>query len=93
MSGNRASQFNLLQKIWFDMYPRIRGGKIGSSGFEHVFLNELKRGRPIGLHNWIYYYYKENLSGSVHDVDYNGYMNNLYIGNVCANCQNVMLVF
>lgn len=72
-----------MKKIWFDMYPRTRRGNIGSSGFEHVFLNELKRDSPIGLHNWIYYYYKENRTGTEHDVDYKGYINNLYMADVC----------
>lgn len=80
--ANRTSQFHLLKSIWFDMYPRTRRGNVGSSGFEHVFLNELKRGSPIGLHNWIYYYYKENRTGTEHDIDYKGYMSNLYMGNV-----------
>lgn len=84
VQADRTSQFDLLKSIWFDMYPRTRGGNIGSSGFEHVFLNELKRGSPIGLHNWIYYYYKENRTGFEHDIDYKGYMNNLHMGNVCS---------
>lgn len=81
--NNRGSQFNLLKRLWFDMYPRTYDGTVGSSGFEHVFLNELKHGKPIGMHNWIYYYHKENRTGSVHDVDYNGFIKNLYMGNVC----------
>lgn len=63
------------------MYSRSRGG-IGSSGFEHVFMNEMKHGSPIGMHNWIYYYYHENKRGKLHDVDYKGYMQTLELGNV-----------
>lgn len=78
---DRNSHFNLLKKIWFDMYPRTRGN-VGSSGFEHVFLNEIKYGKPIGLHNWIYFHYKENITGTVHDLDYNGYTKSLLLGDV-----------
>lgn len=81
MGADRTSQFDLLKKIWFDMYART-GGNVGSSGFEHVFLNEMKYGSPIGLHNWIYFYHKENRTGSLHDVDYKGYMDTLSLGNV-----------
>lgn len=83
VQADRTSQFDLLKKIWFDMYART-GGNVGSSGFEHVFLNEMKYGSPMGGHNWIYYYYKENRTGTQHDVDYKGYMDNLMLGNVCT---------
>lgn len=92
VEADRTSQFDLLNKIWFDMYARA-GGKVGSSGFEHVFLNEMKYGSPIGLHNWIYYYHKENRTGSKHDVDYKGYMDNLVLGNVCNNFKPFEFVF
>lgn len=78
VSANRDRQFNLLKDIWFGMYPRNRGN-IGSSGFEHVFLNEMKYGSPIGLHNWIYFHHKEN---TTNQLDYNGYMDSLLLGNV-----------
>lgn len=66
------------------MYARTHGN-VGSSGFEHVFLSEMKYGSPMGLHNWIYYYHKENRTGTKHDVDYKGYMRILYLGNVIYN--------
>ncbi|XP_055299566.1 endoribonuclease CG2145-like [Sitodiplosis mosellana] len=75
--SSRDAQFDLLRDIWFGMYPRTRGN-IGSSGFEHVFLNEMKYGSPIGLHNWIYFHHKENVTGN---VDYKGYMDSLLLGN------------
>ncbi|XP_012281926.1 poly(U)-specific endoribonuclease homolog isoform X2 [Orussus abietinus] len=45
----------VLNYIWFHVYSR--GQNIyGSSGFEHVFLAERKKGnRILGLHNWIFY--------------------------------------
>lgn len=52
---------------------------MGSSGFEHVFLNEMKYGGPIGLHNWIYFYQREN---KTKNLDYKGYMRSLALGDV-----------
>lgn len=92
VQADRTSQFDLLKRIWFDMYART-GGKVGSSGFEHVFLNEMKYGSPIGLHNWIYFYHKENRTGSKHDVDYKGHMANLVLGNVNALFSSHLEVF
>lgn len=74
------------------MYPRT-GGNIGSSGFEHVFLNEMKYGSPIGLHNWIYYYHKENASGTVHDVDYKGFMRTQLLGDVKSVQNRIFRIF
>ncbi|XP_055300541.1 endoribonuclease CG2145-like [Sitodiplosis mosellana] len=76
--SDRASQRNLLKTIWFTMYSR-GGGKIGSCGFEHVFMNEIKNTEISGLHNWIYFYKQEQ--DSHHDVDYKGYMKSLHLGN------------
>lgn len=78
MDSDRDSHFKLLKKIWFDMYPRTQGN-VGSSGFEHVFLNEMKYGSPIGLHNWIYFYQMENKADR---LDYKGYMDNMELDNV-----------
>lgn len=68
-----------LRKIWFNLFSRGQG-KIGSSGFEHVFMAELKNGQTgvevVGLHNWIYYS-KEEASGK---VDYNGYLKKVDLG-------------
>lgn len=42
----------------------------------------MKYDSAIGLHNWIYFYHKENRTGRVHDLDYKGYMNTLTLGDV-----------
>ncbi|CAB1117430.1 unnamed protein product [Ectocarpus sp. CCAP 1310/34] len=60
---------NLLHQTWFAMYSRSRGSD-DSSGFEHVFVGESKRGEITGLHNWIQMYSEEK-SGR---LDYMGYI-------------------
>lgn len=73
----------LLKTIWFNMYSRGQG-KIGSSGFEHVFLNEIKNSTVIGLHNWIYFYDEEKTG----NLNYKGWSKKIDLGNV-SNC-NIM---
>jgi len=66
-----ADEFkNLLKKIWFDLYYRERGGGRDSSGFEHVFVGEIKNDQVTGFHNWIQYYLEEKKG----TVDYKGYI-------------------
>jgi len=59
----------LLNRIWFDLYRRAGSGQ-DSSGFEHVFLGELKNGKVSGFHNWVYYFMEEKRG----NVDYKGYI-------------------
>lgn len=59
------------------MYSR-GGGRIGSSGFEHVFLTELKNNQVSGLHNWLYF----NEEEKKHNANYLGYMRKVDLGNV-----------
>lgn len=66
---------DLLKTIWFTMYSRGQG-KIGSSGFEHVFLAENKNNTIIGLHNWIYMYEMEKEGR----VDYKGWIRKVDLG-------------
>lgn len=67
----------LLKTIWFNLYSRGMG-KIGSSGFEHVFLSEVKNGTVMGLHNWIYLSEAERTG----DLDYKGWTKKIDLGNV-----------
>lgn len=60
----------LLRTIWFDLYNRSRGGRDDSSGFEHVFVGEVKDGEISGFHNWIQFYLQEKKGA----VDYRGYI-------------------
>jgi poly(U)-specific endoribonuclease len=68
---------DLVKTIWFNLYSRGQG-KIGSSGFEHVFVTEIKNGTVIGMHNWLYFYEEEKAG----KVDYKGYSRKLDLGNV-----------
>lgn len=50
-----------LWDVWFTLYRRGRAkgrGRItgDSSGFEHVFVGEIRNGSVIGFHNWIQFY-------------------------------------
>lgn len=68
----------ILRQMWFNLYSRGEG-KIGSSGFEHVFMTELKLGTEVsGLHNWIYF----NAEEVKKRADYLGYIKKLDLGNV-----------
>ncbi|XP_055676866.1 endoribonuclease CG2145-like [Lutzomyia longipalpis] len=63
VTADPATHKDLLKTIWFSMYSRGQG-RIGSSGFEHVFLAEIKNNSVIGLHNWIF----------LHDVEKSGHL-------------------
>ena len=66
--------------IWFGLYSRA-SGSVGSSGFEHVYLGELKNGIS-GFHSWHRYYWEE-LAGK---MNYLGYINIVEYGTViCIN--------
>lgn len=60
---------DLLNRIWFRLYSRGNGGR-DSSGFEHVFVGEIKNEKVSGFHNWIYFYSEERKG----NVDYRGYI-------------------
>lgn len=68
---------DLVKELWFTQYSRGMG-KIGSSGFEHVFVHEVKNGTIIGFHNWVYVNEEEQAGR----FDYKGYMKEQDIGTV-----------
>lgn len=63
----------VLNSIWFKLYSRSGGGrrkKMDSSGFEHVFVGEVKNGQVSGFHNWIMFWLEERKG----NIDYRGYI-------------------
>ncbi|XP_070226068.1 uridylate-specific endoribonuclease isoform X2 [Bos mutus] len=47
-----------LKNMWFGLYSRSKEER-DSSGFEHVFSGEVKKGKVTGFHNWIRFYMQE----------------------------------
>lgn len=73
---------DMLRRIWFNLFSRGQG-KIGSTGFEHVFMTETRREdsgstEVLGLHNWIYF----NAEETKRRVDYLGYIKKIDLGSV-----------
>ncbi|KAH7434248.1 hypothetical protein KP509_06G007400 [Ceratopteris richardii] len=62
-----------LNTLWFALYGR-GGGQASSSGFEHVFVGEVKSHNGVeeisGFHNWIKFFLEE----AAGRVDYQGYI-------------------
>ncbi|XP_054859892.1 uridylate-specific endoribonuclease isoform X2 [Eublepharis macularius] len=56
--GTEAEFIADLKEMWFGLYSRGKG-EGSSSGFEHVFLGEVKEGKVSGFHNWISFYLQE----------------------------------
>ncbi|XP_009001451.5 uridylate-specific endoribonuclease isoform X1 [Callithrix jacchus] len=56
--GSEQEFVDDLKNMWFGLYSR--GKEEGdSSGFEHVFSGEVKKGKVTGFHNWIRFYLQE----------------------------------
>lgn len=65
---NESEFLSLLNSLWFEMYSRK--ARNDSSGFEHVFLGEIKGQEIVGMHNWIQIYLEEKKNR----FDYQGYI-------------------
>ena len=65
-----------LRTIWFGMYSRARGIE-GSSGIEHVYIGELKRGIS-GLHSWVRFASEEEKG----EINYLGFLSVVDLGEV-----------
>ncbi|XP_019617622.1 PREDICTED: poly(U)-specific endoribonuclease-D-like [Branchiostoma belcheri] len=69
-SSNLATFMADLREMWFGLYSRSSGDAMDSSGFEHVFLGEFKKGKVSGFHNWLTLYLLEKSR----EADYYGYI-------------------
>ncbi|XP_065371027.1 endoribonuclease CG2145-like [Calliphora vicina] len=71
VTNNTDSHLELLKTLWFYPYSRKPGDKVlSSTGFEHVFLGEIRKKTVLGLHNWVYFSDQERLG----HMDYKGYI-------------------
>jgi poly(U)-specific endoribonuclease len=68
--SDKAAFKKLLFRVWFELYRRERGGSLDSSGFEHVFVGEIRDDKISGFHNWIQFCIEEKKG----TVDYRGYI-------------------
>jgi len=66
---------SVLNTTWFAPYSRS-GNVLGSSGFEHVFVGEIKNQGVTGFHNWVKLYLEE--SGG--RANYYGYLKKKDLG-------------
>jgi len=67
-SGTEEEWCRHLYDTWFGMYDRAKE-ILGSSGFEHVFIGEIKGGTVGGFHNWFHWYTLEKKG----EINYLGY--------------------
>jgi len=68
-SGSIDDFKSYINTLWFGLYDR-GGSGAGSSGFEHVFIGEIKNGEVSGFHDWINFYQQEKTNA----INYLGYL-------------------
>lgn len=74
-ANNREQFIAELDELWFGLYSRK--ARNDSSGFEHVFVGEIKDGSEIvGFHNWIQIYMEERATqrNKCNSFDYKGFI-------------------
>ena len=66
-----------VHEVWFGNYSRKESDPFDdSSGFEHVFVGEIK-GDVSGFHNWLQFYFQEKDNS----LNYFGYLNEVSVNN------------
>ncbi|GMR30123.1 hypothetical protein PMAYCL1PPCAC_00318 [Pristionchus mayeri] len=60
-----------MAQLWFVNYSRARG-RADTSGFEHVFIGEVKNDEISGMHNWLRFYMLERDPRA--NFDYKGFV-------------------
>lgn len=75
-AADRAQFIAELEELWFGLYSRK--ARNDSSGFEHVFVGEIKEdtGEITGFHNWIQIYLEErrSIQNRTSTFDYRGFI-------------------
>jgi len=56
-----------LRQYWFQLYSRSQGLALDSSGFEHVFVGEVRGSSVTGFHGWVQYYLEEQKNEAVYE--------------------------
>uniref|UniRef100_A0A914WLP4 Endoribonuclease n=2 Tax=Plectus sambesii TaxID=2011161 RepID=A0A914WLP4_9BILA len=60
-----------IAQLWFVRYSRAKG-RLDTSGFEHIFMGEIKNNEISGMHNWVRFYLLEKDSSQ--RFDYKGFL-------------------
>jgi poly(U)-specific endoribonuclease len=85
--SDKEGFIKFLHSIWFQLYRRSRGGREDSSGFEHVFIGEVKDDKVSGFHNWVQLYMEEKKGA----LDYRGYIKPRNNGDAATNDDDSIL--
>merc|ERR1712215_135202 len=86
-TGSLQEWQRYLYDTWFGMYDRAKfaplngGTTLGSSGFEHVFIGEIKKEVVSGFHNWFHWYWLEKAD----QLNYLGYWEKAEFGGDMKN--------
>ncbi|VDN52101.1 unnamed protein product [Dracunculus medinensis] len=68
---DRKTLFRWVKQLWFGFYSRSRG-LADTSGFEHVFMGEIKNDEVSGMHSWLRFYLLERNASE--NFDYKGFL-------------------